>query len=193
MNQHVLDGIDIDRERVLISSWLPQKALLLEKSISLALLHGGMGRVHEALYSGVPCIITPISIDLFDNAMRVVQSGAGIRLDYAYITAEAITSSIRKIAEGKYRQEAKRMSVILRAGGGVERAADLVEHYAEVGYEHLVPAYVKYEWGWVEYYNMDVKLLSCLLLLLWVWLVKKLLTWLCRCCCGSRKKKTKID
>ena len=127
-----------------------------------------MGGVHEALYSGVPCIITPTSIDQFDNAMRVVQSGAGIRLDNAYITAEAITSSIRKITEGKYRQEAKRMSVILRAGCGAERAANLVEHYAEVVYEHLVPAYVKYKWGWVEYDNVDVKLLSCLLLLLWV-------------------------
>ena len=68
----------------------------------------------------------------------------------------------------------------------------MVEHYAEVGYEHLVPAYVKYEWGWVEYCNVDVKLLSCLLFLLWVWLVKKSLAWFCRCC-GSRKKETKID
>ena len=85
------------------------------------------------------------------------------------------------------------MSVILHKAGGVERAAELVEHYTTVGYEHLIPAYVKYKWGWVEYYNIDVKLIFSLVLLLWVWLVKKLLTWLCRCGCESKGKKIKMD
>ena len=40
--------------------------------------------------------------------------------------------------------------------GGSEKAADLVEFYEEVGYEHLVPAYAKYEWTWVQYYSVDV-------------------------------------
>ena len=41
--------------------------------------------------------------------------------------------------------------------GGVDRAADLVEHYWEVGYDHLIPSYVKYNWSWIQYYNVDVK------------------------------------
>ena len=40
--------------------------------------------------------------------------------------------------------------------GGAERAAELVEFYADVGYDHLIPAYAKYEWSWVQYYNVDV-------------------------------------
>ena len=43
------------------------------------------------------------------------------------------------------------------AGGGVERAARLIEHYSEVGYDHLVPAYAKYDWTWIQYHNADVK------------------------------------
>lgn len=50
--------------------------------------------------------------------------------------------------------------------GGVERAANLVEFYEAVGYVHLVPAYAKYQWNWVQYYNADVYTLILLILVI---------------------------
>lgn len=41
------------------------------------------------------------------------------------------------------------------AGGG-KRAADLVEFYEEVGYDHLIPSYVRYNWSWIQSCNLDV-------------------------------------
>ena len=52
----------------------------------------------------------------------------------------------------------QRLKKIFVQAGGVERATDLVEHYTTVGYSHLVPAYAKYDWNWIQYYNVDVYL-----------------------------------
>ena len=48
------------------------------------------------------------------------------------------------------------MSRIFEQAEGAVRTAHLVELYADVGYTHLIPAYVKYQWSWVQFYNIDV-------------------------------------
>ena len=60
----------------------------------------------------------------------------------------------------------------------MSRAADLLEFYSEVGYEHLIPSYVKYNWSWVEYYNVDIYILMALIVSVPSYLVYKLA---CRC------------
>ena len=44
----------------------------------------------------------------------------------------------------------------MKRAGGVDKAADLVEFYVNVGYDHLIPGPVKYKWSWIQYYNIDV-------------------------------------
>ena len=74
--------------------------------------------------------------------------------------------------------------------GGAKAAADLVEFYSEVGYSHLVPAYAKYEWSWVQYYNFDVYCLLLFLSCLLIYCSYKLLKCCLRlCCCRSKKEK----
>ena len=75
--------------------------------------------------------------------------------------AEAITT----VSSAPYREAARRFRKIFQLGGGTQRAADLVEFYADVGYEHLVPAYAKHKWSFVKYYNIDVYALLLVLLL----------------------------
>ena len=69
----------------------------------------------------------------------------------------------------------------------MEQAARLIEYYCEVGYDHLIPAYAKYNWTWIQYYNADVYALLALVgAVLLVVLVKccRVCKW---CCCGSNK------
>ena len=40
-----------------------------------------------------------------------------------------------------------------------------MEFYADIGYKHLVPAYAKYRWSWVQYYDVDVYALIRLVIL----------------------------
>ena len=54
-----------------------------------------------------------------------------------------------------YVKNIQRLKKIFILAGGVERAADLVEHYKDVGYSHLIPAYAKYDCNFIQYYNVD--------------------------------------
>ena len=49
--------------RYLVKSWVPQISALNHPSISLAVLHGGAGGVHQALYFGVPMVVIPLGGD----------------------------------------------------------------------------------------------------------------------------------
>ena len=102
-----------------------------------------------------------------------------------------ITEAIETVNGEEYRSRVRKLQKMFLQAGGAERAADLVEFYEEVGYEHLVPAYVKYEWSWVQYYNVDVYalLLTCVLLV--VFIIYKAVQY---CCCKCwRTKKSKVD
>jgi glucuronosyltransferase len=83
---------------------------------------------------------------------------------------------------------------VFREAGGVDRAADLVEHYTDVGYDHLVPAYAKYNWSWVQYHNVDVHAVILLTLVLTALIVVKLCQCVCWNCCRKFKtRKSKVD
>ena len=81
------------------------------------------------------------------------------------------------------------MRKIFHEAGGVRRAAEIIEHYEEVGYDHLIPAYAKYNWNWIQYYNIDVKVILLLILLLLGYLTQKLLRCMCGCFFSNAKPK----
>ena len=152
---HRLAGIQ-NEHRVFLSEWLPQQAALRHSSIAMAILHGGKGGVSQCLYNGVPGIIIPFALDRYDIAARVVSSGAGLTLFKHELTAERVTEAITTVSAPRYKNAALRLRKIFLHDGGAEKAVDLVEFYAEVGYAHQIPAYTKYQWSWIQYYNVDV-------------------------------------
>ena len=195
-NRAILDGLELNDKKILLLDWAPQLAILRHRSIKMAILHGGMNGVHEALHSGVPMIVIPVFGDQFVNTARVVHNKLGVMLDHNGLTGEKIAEHIRSIEKGNYHKNVARLSKIFHHAEGVTKAADLVEFYAEVGYDHLIPAYARYEWSWIQYYNVDVYLLLLIIGGLVVWIM----SWLCKCCCekscrcvGKFQRKTKVD
>ena len=178
-NRGILDGVELDVKRVQILNWAPQLAVLGHRAIRMAVVHGGMNGIHESLYSGVPLIVLPINGDQMANAGRVHHQGLGIHLQDSNVTESSVFETIKQIDKGAYRENVQRLKKIFVDGGGRERAAELIEFYAEIGYSHLVPAYAKYDWSWVQYYNVDVYLAMTLLLLFFCYLTIKC----CRCAC----------
>lgn len=155
-NQHILQGLELDPDRVLISDWTPQLSVLGSTAIHSAILHGGFNGLSDALWNAVPIVIVPLMQEQIYNAGRVHFNGLGIHLDAKDMSAAKIAESLRALDTGEYRSKVSRIQKVFRMAGGVKRAADLVEFYADVGYAHLVPAYAKYRWSWVQYYNADV-------------------------------------
>lgn len=189
-NQNILKGLVIDTSRFYISNWVSQVALFQYEAVELTILHCGTGGIHEALYFEVPMICIPFWHDQFSWANRIRDQGLGLVLYADKISAKGVTESIHEIVRGKFKERAVRVSKILRQAGGSAKAADLVELYAEVGYDHLVPAYIKYKWSWIQYYNVDVYAVVVSVLV-----VSGLMLWtLCLCflriTCNFRKAKT---
>ena len=48
----------------------------------------------------------------------------------------------------------------------MERVAELIELYDDIGYSHLIPAYARHNWSWVQYYNADLYVVLVLLSIL---------------------------
>ena len=95
---------------------------------------------------------------------------------------------------GNCRAQLSLLRRVFREAGGVDRAADLVEHYCDVGYDHLIPAYAKYNWSWVQYYNVDVHAVILMALVAIGYLVMKLCQCVCwRCCRKAKSEKSKVD
>jgi glucuronosyltransferase len=166
-NRDILDGVKVhvDDKRVRLLKWVPQLAVLGHRAVGVAIVHGGANSVHESLYNEVPLIVLPGNGDQMANAGRVHHQGLGIHLQDSNVTESSVFEAIKQIDEGAYRRNVHRLKKSFIDGGGRERAAELIEFYAEVGYSHLVPAYAKYDWSWIQYYNVDVYLVVTLFLL----------------------------
>ncbi len=83
---------------------------------------------------------------------------------------------------------AEKLRKIFVHAGGSERAAQLVEFYADVGHEHLIPAYIKYNWSWLQYYNADVYAFLTVCLVLGLFLLYKIIACFVRRCSGQKAK-----
>lgn len=178
--------------RLFLADWVPQQTVLGHSSIVMSILHCGLNGVHESLYNSLPIICVPGGYDQFEVAAKVISAGVGLSL-YGFtdalrgnriITAQDIDTSVRRIVSGDYAENAGRIRQMYKLAGGAKRAADLVEYYEDVGYEHLVPAFAKYEWGWVQYYNLDVWLVLGVMCGVLGWVVWRGGRWgLSKLCC----------
>ena len=193
---------NIDRNRFYVSKWIPRQTLFRHPAIALTLMHCGLNGVQESLSNGLPVICAPHFFDHFEVGARIYAANVGtplygvmdLLLGRINFTAEVITNAIKIISEnGTYNEQAKRMQNIFRFAGGARRASDLVEFYAEVGYDHLIPAYAKYEWSWVQYYNLDVYSPLSLLSLLLIYSAYRFIKCCCKCYCKCCRKKPKTD
>ena len=199
-NRDVLDDVDqtvLHNGTVFLSKWLPQAAVLRHPSISVAILHCGLGGLNDALMAGVPIIGAPQITDQFGNCARIHHQELGVCLHGAgEITSDLLQRSIKEIERGPHRETIRKLNAIFKEAGGVERAADLIEFYHKVGYSHLVPFWAKHQWSTVQYYNFDVYATIAGVVVLVVFVLYKCSRCVCRrvCCRGHPAvEKTKKD
>eukprot|EP00731_Ephydatia_muelleri_P008450 Em0004g788a len=195
-NRFILEGLEINEKKILLLEGAPQLTLLRHKSVRMAILHGGINDVQEALDSGVPLIVLPMSSgpDQWANAARVVHRRLGVTLDPTNLTGTQVAESIRIVEKGNYHDNVNKLRKIFRHAGGVSTAVDLVEFYGEVGYDHLIPAYVRYNWNWIQYYNVDVYALLLVVSVLAVWIMLAVCRFVYKECCRKKKPaKTKRE
>ena len=194
-NREILDHIDdeyLNSSRISIFKWLPQSTILHHPSISMAVLHGGFGGINEALIAGVPIICYPRGGDQPMNCARVKYQGLGVDFGVVQdLTVPQVKQAIQDVKDNNCRKKAKKVSRIFKAAGGASKAMELIEYYHEIGYDHLIPAWSKYDWNFIQYYNLDVYVLLGVVMCLFTIVVEKVYL----CCqrkCYHNKTKTFI-
>lgn len=108
----------------------------LFKKTSAVVTNGGAGTVLTALVAGSPLVIVPNAWELPENAQRVAEAGAGIRIEPEELSAEKLRHAVETIlGDSSYRENARRIGNELTELGGAHRAAELVEELG-VGRPH---------------------------------------------------------
>ncbi|MGW7516427.1 glycosyltransferase [Streptomyces sp. NPDC054796] len=109
---------------VTLVDWVPLRALL--GSCDALVHHGGLGTMYAAFHAGVPQLAVPApGTDAGPNAAVPVARGAGLRLDLAEVTADAVAERVGKLLdEPEYRKASEEVAVEMREmptpGGAVD-------------------------------------------------------------------------
>ena len=125
-------GLRASAPNVHITRWLRHDQLLPRCAAVVTV--GGKATVLAAIGAGVPLVVVPTSWDKPDNARRVTEAGAGVRVSARAATPLALRLAVRAVLyEPRYRAAAQRLSATLAAAPGPPRAAELLERLAEPG------------------------------------------------------------
>lgn len=101
-------------QHVTLLDWVPLRALL--ENCDALIHHGGLGTIYTALYAGVPQLSVPApGTDAGPNARVPVARGAGLSLDIADLTAEAVSSRLRDLlGKSEYREASEEVAAEMR-------------------------------------------------------------------------------
>jgi zeaxanthin glucosyltransferase len=109
-----------------VVGYAPQREILARAA--LALTHAGLNTVLDALSFGVPVMAVPITYEQPAIAARLVWAGAGRSRPLRGINPLRLREEIKTLlSDSSYSHNAQRIAESIRSGGGVSRAADIVE------------------------------------------------------------------
>jgi UDP:flavonoid glycosyltransferase YjiC (YdhE family) len=119
-------------ENMTIVKWVGHDHLLPRTAVMVTTAGGGT--VMAGMQHGVPLVVVPTEWDKAENAQRVVEAGAGIRLRARACTPPRLRAAVREIlANDSYRKNAQRIAASLAPLGGAARAAVLIEQMLPAG------------------------------------------------------------
>jgi MGT family glycosyltransferase len=121
--------IDVPANAVLVD-WLSYSQLM--PIAALVISHGGHGTVARALGAGAPVLISPITGDMGETAMRIDWAGAGLSLPWRLCRPGPLRWAARRIlADPRYAARSRRIAAWGRENDGADRGAGLVEALPE--------------------------------------------------------------
>jgi len=107
----------------MVRNRVPQLEVLKRAQVFVS--HGGMNSINESTYFGVPLVMVPQQLEQAFNARRIRRQGAGLMLKSNKLTPKTLRNAVQTIlADGRYKENANRLSRDIRSLGGQLRAAD---------------------------------------------------------------------
>ncbi|KAI0000585.1 hypothetical protein F4779DRAFT_147380 [Xylariaceae sp. FL0662B] len=137
----------LDNERIKIESWLPidPPAILESGHVVASVHHGGAGCYHEAISAGVPQVVLPQWLDLYNFAQLVeyIEVGVwGCPKTSPHWTPECIREAIlrtidKSAASVAMQNKARQLAKITQENPGKYVAAQEIAKLAQSGKEYL--------------------------------------------------------
>lgn len=110
---------------IVTADFVPHAAVM--PHASAVVTHAGLGTIAAALSAGVPLVCMPAGRDQGDNAVRVVQAGAGVRVSQTASPAKIRAAVERTLTDPALRAGAKRMQEAFDRDGASSAAAMIEE------------------------------------------------------------------
>ena len=115
---------------VIIEDWYPQPSVIPQ--VDAVIHHGGNNSFTECLYFGKPAIIMPYVWDGHDNAMRVQETGYGLRSDrYEWTDEEMIAKIEACLTNAEMAEKLVKISKHMQSCEGPKKAAKLLAGLVE--------------------------------------------------------------
>jgi len=122
-------GLGLVPPNARVERFIPHSDLLPRTDVVVTT--GGTGTVLASLSGGLPLVVAPTAWDQPENAWRVAEAGAGIRLAPRLCTPERIRDAVHRVLnDGSFRRNAQRLAKEFASYGGAAQAACLLEDLA---------------------------------------------------------------
>jgi len=110
----------------IVVGYAPQLELLPRATLTIT--HAGMNTTLESLSNGVPMVAIPITNDQPGVAARIAWTGTGEVVPLAEVSVEKLQKAIKQVlTQDSYKENALRLQEAIKRGGGVSKAADIIE------------------------------------------------------------------
>jgi UDP:flavonoid glycosyltransferase YjiC (YdhE family) len=120
-----IDSYEPPPPNVHLAKWYPQPSVI--PLIDAAIHHGGNNSFTECLYFGKPALILPYVWDGHDNAMRVAETGHGLKLHrYDWTDAELEQAITTMLTDKAMHARLAKAKAHMQAESGTEKAARLL-------------------------------------------------------------------
>ncbi|GAB6026752.1 hypothetical protein CHUAL_013257 [Chamberlinius hualienensis] len=134
-----LEGVS---SNVMISKWMPQQDLIGHPKCRLAITHGGLMSLQEAIYHGVPVLGIPLGADRDSNLLLATNKGIAKSLEWQKLTPEIALDAIKSmIFKHDYKEKAEAFGRLNR--DRPQQPVELAAYWVEYVIRHKGAAHLK--------------------------------------------------
>lgn len=188
------DSMTDTPKNVRISKWLPQQDLLRHPNIKLFISQAGLQSIEEAIASEVPLLALPFMVDQHFNAKRIQKLGIGLSLKFSTLSKDEFKNAILEVIEDpSYKKNIARVNEILedRPMSGLETAVWWIEYVLRhQGTQHFRSRVA--DVAWYEYFLIDVFTFLVCVLVVFIFVLYKLVRFVISKLISSSREKIKV-